>query len=56
MKKFFWALMLVATTLSFVACEEDKPVEEKPNPDQTEVCKDCGKKPCECEHEEVCPD
>lgn len=56
MKKFFWALMLVATTLSFVACEEDKPVEEKPNPDQTEVCKDCGKNPCECEKEEVCPD
>lgn len=56
MKKFFWALMLVATTLSFVACEEDKPVEEKPNPGQTEVCKDCGKNPCECVKEEVCPD
>lgn len=58
MKKFFWAMMLVATTLSFVACEEDKPIDDKPNPDQTEVCKDCGKNPCECDKntEEVCPD
>ena len=55
MKKFFWALMLVATTLSFVACEEDKPV-VKPDDPTEEVCKDCGKNPCECEDEEVCPD
>lgn len=55
MKKFFWALMLVATTLSFVACEEDKPVVNPDDPTE-EVCKDCGKNPCECEDEEVCPD
>ena len=56
MKKFFWALVLVATTLSFVACEEEKPVTPNDDPTNTEVCKDCGKNPCECEKEDVCPD
>ena len=50
MKKFFWALMLAFAAVSFVACEEEQPVDDN-NKEQTEVCDKCGQDPCVCEEE-----
>lgn len=53
MKKFFWAMMLALTAVSFVACDKDEP---KDDDTEVTVCDKCGQDPCVCEDETGNPD